>query len=102
MPDAHFELGREGDLDAPKSKAKAALTAAEQALADLMEGVDMEEDWSAGLGDEEADDNLEGDFDVRLGLSETELRELEADLLPLKQVLAKVCVSVPGENQSSP
>lgn len=77
-------------FDAPKSKQGAALSDAEQALVDLMKDVDTEEDWSSGLEDDNAEDNLDGFMDLRTELSKEELAELEQALLPVKQVLAKV------------
>ena len=87
-------VARGGDRDV---LARAELVQHAEALVELLEGLDLEEDWRSGLeDDEELSDNLEGDVDVRAGLSADDLRELETTLLPVKKVLAKVnqCLSV--------
>ena len=82
-------------FEVPKAKAGEALSDVEQVLADLMKDVDLTDDWSSGLGNigdslDEVDDNNDGEFDVRAGLSAEEIAQLDSDILPLKQCLAKV------------
>ena len=50
-------------FEVPKAKAGAVLSDAEQALADLMKDVDLEDDWTSGLDTDEdkgVDDNTDG------------------------------------------
>ena len=84
-------------FDVPKGKADAALSEAERALREMMEGLEL--DPGIYDEDEEGEDDSEDDFDIpdsevevdeRAGMSESEIEELEASLLPSRMMLAKV------------
>ena len=70
------------------------MSEAERLLVKLMEGVELTDEWSSGLGENgasaEMDYNVDSELDVHVGMSPENLAELDQKLLPLKQVLAKV------------
>lgn len=87
-------------FDAPDSKTDKVLSEAEQALRDLMEGLDMS---SLPDDDDGDDDDLEwieppeSDAEMaseRTGMSVSEQEELEESLMPTRMVLAKVRLSL--------
>jgi hypothetical protein len=78
-------------FDAPRGKADAALSAAENELHDLAEDLEVEtEEEVDGVDGQVGDDNVEGWVDECCGMSETERVELEESVLPMKLVLVKV------------
>jgi hypothetical protein len=92
-------------FDVPKKKADDALGAAEAALLELANGLDIEEasvrhaaakynvDGDKELGDnsdEPVDDDEEGWFDERDELTADELKELNNSVRPVRLILVKV------------
>jgi hypothetical protein len=83
-------------FDVLKKKASAAVDKAEQALLELVEGLDVEEIVTAaeiGFSDNEENDNIEGWADETTSLTEKEKEELRQSVQPVRFVLVKVCWS---------
>lgn len=82
-------------FDIPKGKAEAALSAAEQELRDLAEGIDLEElsmkTGDDGEEDDEIDEeNEEGWIDECTAMNAVDREALEESTRPVKLVLVKV------------
>lgn len=80
-------------FDAPNARPGAILTEAAQALADLAKGLDSEERreremWEA---DNEEDAPLDRWVNLREGLTEEEVEELDESTQPVQAMLIKVC-----------
>jgi uncharacterized protein related to proFAR isomerase len=81
-------------FDIPKAKNSEILDDAAKALADLAKDLDIEEineqeTWEST--DEEDDQPLDVWIDFQDGLTDEEIKELEASLQPVKFMLVKVC-----------
>lgn len=87
-------------FDVPDGKTNTVLSEAEQALRDLMEGLDpsslTDEDDEDDATDwiDPPEDNAAETSDARAGMSASDVEELEASLMPTRMVLAKVCQSI--------
>jgi hypothetical protein len=79
-------------FDLPKAKAGEALTAAAQALSTLAGDIETEETEMGGdmAQDGDDDDDEDGLADVRDGMSDEEIAELDESLQPVRLVLVKV------------
>jgi hypothetical protein len=84
-------------FDSPKKKTRDSLQddGANERL-DEPEDIDDEElgpeDLNNQYNDNEEDDNIDGWIDERVELSQVEVDELEASVLPVRLVLTKVCI----------
>ena len=76
----------------PKAKAGEALTAVAQALSTLAGNIETEESEMGGDMGQDSDDNDDEDrlADVRDGMSDEEIAELDKTLQPVRLVLVKV------------
>jgi hypothetical protein len=77
-------------FDAPKSKKEGILDDAEKELADLVEGLDLEDLMTRMEDSGEADDNVEGWVDELEEMTCLEREDVEATVRPLTLVLVKV------------
>lgn len=78
-------------FDVPKAKNGEVMDKAAQALADLADGLDLEEHEEYGAQGEEADDPpLDGWIDFRNGLTEEQADEIDLSIRPVRSTLTKV------------
>ena len=70
------------------TKNDASLLEAEYLLAELIEGVELTDEWSSSLKEDELGEELDGnkdkEFDVRASLLAEDMAEWDERLLPLK------------------
>lgn len=82
-------------FDVDPSKTAGALDEAEQALRELAQGLKLEEAETVAIKATEGEldelDNIAGWVDEQVLLSEDKKASLKRDVLPVKQVLVKVC-----------
>lgn len=85
-----------GQFDNPKERLDATVTVAEEALRDLMEGLDIEGDDEEDEEDDVDDideGNVHGWINEHMDLSEEEREALKVEMEPVKRLLLKVSLT---------